>query len=73
VSFSAVTLYVAFQRVFIIVVLYFVIDSVRKLLDTYEYVCPSSQFIHITLIEQALQCDRSRAGNAPSHIYVHVN
>jgi hypothetical protein len=32
VSFAAITLYVASQRVFIIVV-YFAIDSVRKLLD----------------------------------------
>jgi hypothetical protein len=36
VSFAAVTLCVAFQRVFIDVV-YFVIDSVRKLLDTPSY------------------------------------
>jgi hypothetical protein len=34
VSFTAVTLYVACQRVFIVVVVYFVIDSVRKLFDT---------------------------------------
>jgi hypothetical protein len=33
VSFVAITLCVASQRVFIIVVVYFVIDSVRKLLD----------------------------------------
>jgi hypothetical protein len=39
VSFAATTLYVASQRVFIIVVVvYFVIDSVRKLLDTSPYV-----------------------------------
>jgi hypothetical protein len=37
VSFAAVTLSVASQRVFIVVV-YFVIDSVRKLLDTPSYV-----------------------------------
>jgi hypothetical protein len=36
VSFAAITLCVAFQRVFIIVV-YFVIDSVQKLLDTALY------------------------------------
>jgi hypothetical protein len=36
VSFSAITLCVASQRVFIVVV-YFVIDSVRKLLDTPAY------------------------------------
>jgi hypothetical protein len=38
VSFASITLYVASQRVFIAVV-YFVIDSVRKLLDT-----PKDQF-----------------------------
>jgi hypothetical protein len=37
VSFAAITLCVASQRVFIIVfVVYFVIDSVRKLLDTHS-------------------------------------
>jgi hypothetical protein len=35
VSFAAITLSVASQRVFIVV--YFVIDSVRKLLDTHSY------------------------------------
>jgi hypothetical protein len=34
VSFAAITLCVAPQRVFIFVVVYFVIDPVRKLLDT---------------------------------------
>jgi hypothetical protein len=34
VSFAAITLRVASQRVFIVVSVYFVIDSVRKLLDT---------------------------------------
>jgi hypothetical protein len=39
VTFFAITLYVASQRVFIIlvVVVYFVIGSVRKLLDTPSY------------------------------------
>jgi hypothetical protein len=37
VSFAAITLYVASQRAFIIIV-YFVIDSVRKLLDTPSYI-----------------------------------
>jgi hypothetical protein len=37
VSFAAITLRVASERVFIVVV-YFVIDSVRKLLDTPSYV-----------------------------------
>jgi hypothetical protein len=34
VSFAAITLHVASKRVFIIVNFYFVIDSVRTLLDT---------------------------------------
>jgi hypothetical protein len=37
VSFAAITLCIASQQVFIVVV-YFVIDSVRKLLDTSSYV-----------------------------------
>jgi hypothetical protein len=37
VSFAAITLCVASERVFIVVSLYFVIDSVRKLLDTPSY------------------------------------
>jgi hypothetical protein len=36
VSFAAITLCVASQRVFVVV--YFVIESVRKLLDTLSYV-----------------------------------
>jgi hypothetical protein len=37
VSFAAVNLCVLSQRVFIVVSVYFVIDSVRKLLDTQSY------------------------------------
>jgi uncharacterized protein HemY len=39
VSFSTITIYVASQRVFVVVVVvvYFVIDTVRKLLDTPTY------------------------------------
>jgi hypothetical protein len=37
VSFAVITLCVVFQRVFVVVVVYFVIDSVRKLLDTLSY------------------------------------
>jgi hypothetical protein len=40
VSFAAITLCVSSRRVFIIV--YFVIDSVRKLLDTSSYIHNSS-------------------------------
>jgi hypothetical protein len=38
VSFAAITLCVASERVFIVIVVYFVIDSVRELLDTPTYV-----------------------------------
>jgi hypothetical protein len=38
VSFAAITLCVASQRVFVVVSVYFVIDSVRKLLDTPSYI-----------------------------------
>jgi hypothetical protein len=38
VRFDAITLCVTSQRVFIVVSVYFVIDSVRKLLDTPAYV-----------------------------------
>jgi len=37
VSFAAITLCVASQRVFSVVSIYFVVDSVRKLLDTPSY------------------------------------
>jgi hypothetical protein len=37
VSFAAITLCVASQQVFIVVVVYFVIDSVRKILNTSSY------------------------------------
>jgi len=45
VSFAAITLSVASQRVFIVVSIYFVINSVWKLLDTPSYVLPSSQLV----------------------------
>jgi hypothetical protein len=37
VSFTAITLCVASQRVFIVVSAYFVVESVQKLLDTLSY------------------------------------
>jgi hypothetical protein len=37
VSFAAITLRVTSQQVFIVVSVYFVIDSVRKLLETPSY------------------------------------
>jgi hypothetical protein len=42
VSFGAITLFVASQRLFVVVA-YFVIDSVRKLLDTPSYTCKACQ------------------------------
>jgi hypothetical protein len=37
VSFAAITLCVAIQLVFIVVIVYFFVDLVRKLLDTPSY------------------------------------
>jgi hypothetical protein len=37
VSFAAITICVASQRVFVVDVVYFITDSVRKLLDTPSY------------------------------------
>jgi len=51
-SFAAITLCAASQRVFNVVSVYFVIDSVRKLLDTSSY---SPQLY-------ALQITRARTG-----------
>jgi hypothetical protein len=45
-SFAAVTRFVASQRVFIVVSVYLVIESVRKLLDTPSYVPAASDFIY---------------------------
>jgi hypothetical protein len=44
VSFAAITLCVASQRVFIVAVVYFVIDSVRKLLDTRMHACQPTPY-----------------------------
>jgi hypothetical protein len=44
-SFAAITLCVASQRVFIVVSMYFVIDSVRELLDTPPYVKMDASFL----------------------------
>jgi hypothetical protein len=46
VSFASITLCVASQRVFIAVVtVYFVIDSVRKLLDIPSYITLSASYL----------------------------
>jgi hypothetical protein len=48
-SFAAISLYVASQRVFIVVSIYFVIDSVRKLLDTPSYIHKAVAVIVISI------------------------
>jgi hypothetical protein len=49
VNFSAITVHVASQRVFIVVSVYFVIDAVRKLLDTTSYILVATIFMHFSL------------------------
>jgi hypothetical protein len=52
VSFAVITLCVASQRVFIVViVVYFVIDSVRKLLDITSYVINYGVHVVMKLLE----------------------
>jgi len=51
VSFAPITLYVAAQRVFNLVVVYFLIDSVRKLLDTPSYMATLHVFIAWYLVK----------------------
>jgi hypothetical protein len=47
VSFAAITPCVASQRVFVVVVVvYFLMDSVRKLLDTPSYIPPAEKRTH---------------------------
>jgi hypothetical protein len=46
VSSAPIIIYVASQRVFIVVVVYFVIDSVRKLLDTPSVIIGSEYSYH---------------------------
>jgi hypothetical protein len=56
VSFAAITLCVAFQRVFIVVSAYFVIDSVRKRSDTSHMCCKMTNMISfITVFVQLRQ------------------
>jgi hypothetical protein len=55
VSFAAITLVVAFQRVFVVVSVYFVIDSVRKLLDTPSYTSKRHTFAVSFLVFLALR------------------
>jgi hypothetical protein len=52
VSFAIITLCVASQRVFIIVSVYFVIHSVRKLLDIHSYL--GNQLLEVIFILKLL-------------------
>jgi hypothetical protein len=56
VSFAEITLHVTSQLVFIFVSVYFVIDSVRKLLDTtsYTHSLPFYSSLSIRLLVQTL-------------------
>jgi len=57
VSFGAITFYVASQRV-VIVVVYFVVDSVRKLLDVFSY-GPTADNTSIPCGVEAVTCIES--------------
>jgi hypothetical protein len=58
VSFAAITLCVASQRVFIVVIVYFVMDTVRKLLDTPSYIVRKEGiFIILSFISTQLITD----------------
>jgi hypothetical protein len=54
VSSAAITLCVASQRVFVVV--YFVIDSVRKLLDTFSYIAASEKIMNYIGLVYILCC-----------------
>jgi hypothetical protein len=78
VSFAATALYVASQRMFIVVSVYFVIDSVRKRLDTPWYKEISNVVIYmIKNIKSArfssLECIlKKRGGGGRSVEWMHV-
>jgi hypothetical protein len=55
VSFAAIIFCVASQRVFIVVRVYFVIDSVRKLLDTPSYPCELQASCRPSLFDKSRQ------------------
>jgi hypothetical protein len=63
VSFAAITLCAASQRGFIVVV-YFVIDSVRKLLDTRSYMCVCIWEDNIKMVVEEIGCGRYSNGLA---------
>jgi hypothetical protein len=49
VGFAAITLCVVSQQVFIVVVVYFVIDSVRKLVNTSSYLVYENVYVCINI------------------------
>jgi hypothetical protein len=53
VSFAVITLCIASQGVFIVIIVYFVIDSVRKLLDKSSYISTKGIFY----VRQAVSFD----------------
>jgi hypothetical protein len=55
--FAAITLYVASQRVFIVVSIYFVIESVRNHLDTPSYNCSCKE-----VLKRVRGSERKRTG-----------
>jgi hypothetical protein len=63
VSFAAITLCVASQQVFVAVYVYFVIDSVRKLLDTASYIL----FYGVTSRKTACITESVRQGAWPTN------
>jgi hypothetical protein len=63
-NFATITLCVASQRVFIVAVVYFVINSVRKLLDTASYVhphvLPAPNYLNIKVDSSSFVCGNVR-------------
>jgi hypothetical protein len=71
-SFAAITLCVVSQRVFVVVSVYFVIDSVRKLLDTSSYVINMCVCVYLDLMSREIvfiSCLKHlyRVRNKPEH------
>jgi hypothetical protein len=70
VSFAAITLCVASQRVFIVVSVCFVIDSVRKLLDTPLYL--ESVFTIFFVLKHVVRCNKGISGFYQTPVYLTV-
>jgi hypothetical protein len=71
VSFAVITLRVAFQRMFIFVAIYFVIDSVRKLLDKPSYIKKLS--IDCLTCREGLRCFKVQKLNLLSHEILNIS